>query len=175
MTRKPSEQNADKPTARGLYIDMEQTGGYLICKAEIVAEHDGPSPFRFLHSGDDSGLMNLAISGQANRGETYVYAWRLGFSERDITAERAEQMASILRKIERGLAKITTSLGEPESWPAYVLRVASVLGISLFYRKSSPRTRDVSGLDYAASDAAGALYYMRNALYELGQKEKVAC
>lgn len=79
-----------------------------------------------------------------------------------IDARRAEAMAKMLRKIERGLEKISEADGYIESgdFATHLLRVARVLGIKTFYVRNSREQRAMHGEAWRKVAASGVQYYV---------------
>lgn len=125
--------HADDDRERGRAIPGFTT--YLVLRAELV--HLTPEgEVRNILDSDDHGLASFQVRGQTtldgiDHGTTYGwgYAYESPYS---VDLRRARAMVATLHRLERRLERLTERLGYPESFGAYVLRVAEVLGVRDF-------------------------------------------
>lgn len=115
-------------------IDRDYDGRRrLDLQGEALSAEDWPR-LRGLGYGDDAAFDGLTVSAAAadDMGPG-TYGWATEYKEaRYVKLDQAERMVKVLRKVERGLAKLTERYGYPEFFTAYLLRVADVLGITQF-------------------------------------------
>jgi hypothetical protein len=102
-------------------------------------------------------LADFRISAQADSSDpTKIYGWTVGY--RDIFAlelREAEVKVKLLRKIDRGLERLQSQYGYPESFAAYVARVGSVLGVKLYGWKAEGNATFMDGNRHRWTDASG--------------------
>lgn len=89
------------------------------------------------HSWPREPLADLVISGQADENQTThngePYGWHCWYEEpHRVELDRAEGMVKTLRKVERGVKKLESEFGYPDTFAAYAARVAKVLGVKTF-------------------------------------------
>lgn len=74
----------------------------------------------------------------------------------------AEAMVKTLRKLERGMEKLSESEGyvKADDFATYLLRAARVLGIKAFYVRNNRQQRAMSGEAYRKVAASGVQYYV---------------
>ncbi len=104
---------------------------------------------------DREPLADLCLSAQCDRSGD-IYGYRAEY--RDVYAvdlARADEMTKTLRRISRGLDKMTAELGYTESFSAFVARVAKILKIQTYGYEASPRAREVSGNRWHWTNASG--------------------
>lgn len=84
-----------------------------------------------------TALANLRLycqnsSDNAKSGQS-SYGWTTDFHQPfSVPLERSRSMVRVLSRIERQTNRLTQTLGKPESFAQYVLRVAKVLRVSTF-------------------------------------------
>jgi hypothetical protein len=109
-------------------------------------------------------LADLIITAQVDRvSAESPYGWRTEYrTPYAVDLETAKLMVGALTKVERGLTKIRAELGPPETFTAYVARVAKTLGIKRFGR-TAKRGRGWSHDDneYVWMDAEGMAYHIQ--------------
>lgn len=110
---------------------------------------------------DAHPLADLVIGAQYDGATANhdPYGWDVEY--RDVFSadlRRVEGMVKTLRKIERGLEKLRGEWGYPDTFAAYVTRVAKVLGIATFGYKHDGRESFYDGNDYRWTDADGLRY-----------------
>jgi hypothetical protein len=157
--------DTDRRLAFLLHADDDRDNGraiagfttYLILRAELV--HLTPAgEVRNILDSDDAGLASLQVRGQttlhtSDAGRTY--GWGYAYDQPyQVDLDRARAMVATLGRLERRLAKLNERLGYPESFGAYLLRVAEVLGVRDFViwdtdhqtgRRSAHGPREVPG------------------------------
>lgn len=80
-------------------------------------------------------LADLAITPQLDHvaADPHPYGWRTEYRQPyAVDLRRAQTMVTVLRKIDRGLERMRGQLGHPESFTAYLARVARALGVTRF-------------------------------------------
>jgi hypothetical protein len=130
--------SADPPTKRD----------YWHVRADLV-EWDGTTPGTILDGGDHDGLADLSVSAQndpdnarSDRAPT-AYGWSAAYSApHRVTLRRAEAMHRTLAKIDRRTERDAERYGYPQTFAAYLLRVAAALAVDTFLVKE---TDDGSG------------------------------
>jgi hypothetical protein len=96
-----------------------------------------------------AGLEDLVISAQGNvTDDEPVYGWSVEYHEAfRVDERRAQTMAKTLRRIARGLERLNSELGYPESFEAYLARG--------WHDDNDYRWTDASGIRYRiVSDVA---------------------
>lgn len=82
---------------------------------------------------DENAMADLVVTAQHDRVDRAPYGWRVEYSQpHAVDLARAEVMVKVLRKVERGLARLQDELGYPETFAAYVARVGKVLGVKSY-------------------------------------------
>jgi hypothetical protein len=119
---------------------------------------DGADRLRNLVGVEDlEGLTVSAQGSPADGGSTY--GWKVEFQDvAYIDLRHAQAMARTLGRVERRLARMADELGWPESFGAYLLRVAKVLGVKEFavWRRRPRRLHDDGDLGVLPATAAAA-------------------
>jgi hypothetical protein len=127
-----------------VYFHLRATVGYL------VTEDHEPRLRNILASDREpafAGLADLTIAAQASvqaDGRRYdgerLYGWDVEYRDAGyVDLERARVMVGRLGRIHRRLEAMRDRLGYPESFAAYLLRVATILGIREFVVWTPPR------------------------------------
>lgn len=101
------------------------------------------------------------------------YVWGFGYSYLQpyrVETHRAEQMVRLLRKVDKGMARLESERGwvGQEGFHAFALRVAEVLGIKQFYVKNNEKARQISGQFWRKTDGSGVQSWL-----DLQVQEKV--
>ncbi len=125
-------------------------------------------------------MADLVISAQTDgTSEQSSYGWRVEYRNAySVDLQRAEEMVRLLRKIERGMAKIEREFGYCESFGAYVARVAKVLGITTFGWRAEDGERSFAYSDsrYRWTDAAGFGSHVESVCRAYrAEREKTSC
>ena len=83
---------------------------------------------------DEPKYGSLRVSAQGNLdSEEPAYAWATEYHDLyRLTLVDAEPMVKVLRKVQRGLDKLTAEFGWPDSLGAYIARVGKILGANSF-------------------------------------------
>ncbi len=82
---------------------------------------------------DRSGLADLTVTALGEPTIDYAYAWHVGYHQPySVDLDRARVMVATLGRVERRLVQLSGQFGRPESFGAYLLRVATVLKASRF-------------------------------------------
>lgn len=100
------------------------------------------------------GFMGRAASAEDAR----IWGCSVGYNPHNVErAERAEAMAKVLRKIEKGMAKLREEQGylADNDFVGYLLRVATVLRIRTFYLPMSDKQREMTGQRWNYVTATG--------------------
>lgn len=130
-----------------------------------IGEHDYVRVDGELRDIPGAELRGLELSCQnsddnARKGET-SYGWHSEYRQIfSIDQAYANQMASVLNRLQKKMEAFSEEIGRPESFSAYVLRVAKCLGIKTFVvctRAGRPFHFDG---EYRALDASQAGYWM---------------
>lgn len=97
-------------------------------------EHSKSWSFRSGFEYDEPRYGDLQVRAQGSLDEDAPsYGWNVEYHQPyRVTRGDAEEMAKVLRKIERGVEKMTADLGYAENIGQYIARVAKVLGITSF-------------------------------------------
>lgn len=127
---------------------------------------------------DADPLGDLHVSAQLDRVATngQPYGFKVEYREAfSVDLRRADAMVKTLRKVERGLTRIQTELGYAETFPAYLARVAKVLGIKQFGWRIGDRDGPLYEHNrYHWTDASGLSSYVDNACVKFLDTERVA-
>ena len=82
---------------------------------------------------DRSGLADLTVTALGEPNVGYAYAWQVGYHQPySVDLDRARVMVATLGRVKRRLAQLSGQFARPESFGAYLLRVATVLRVSRF-------------------------------------------
>lgn len=117
------------------------------------------------------GDLRIEASHDPSLTLNQTYGWRVEY--RDVFAvniARAEAMARTLRKIERGLAKLDAKWGTPDTFAAYVIRVASVLKVTSFGHEQTAEARAMTGERYRWGDAETLKWQIANRVAEFDKQ-----
>lgn len=104
-------------------------------------------------------MADLVISAQADENMTTAngepYGWHTWYEEAHrVELDRAKGMVSTLSKVERGLRKLESELGYPETFAGYAARVAKILGVSTFLWAANDRRSGMyDDTDWTKGDA----------------------
>lgn len=111
----------------------------------------------------EDAYADLFVSAQADRSSDEPYGWRVEYRNvYSVDATRAELMLKTLRRVNRKLDKMTAELGYPDTFAAYVARVAVALGVKRFYWRHGDRPPMMySDGDYGHGDANQMAYKLR--------------
>jgi hypothetical protein len=109
-------------------------------------------------------LADLRIVAQADSSDpTKVYGWEVEYHGiYSLRLRDAEAKVKLLRKVNRGLEKLQSQYGYPESFAAYVARVGSVLGVKLYGWEAEGDATFMDGNRYRWTDAAGIAMRVEN-------------
>jgi hypothetical protein len=164
------------PTNLALQLSVEEKDSYWHIRATAVRYSDteglrsiGESDYmrldgelRDIPGGELRGLQLSCQNSNDNarKGET-SYGWRSEYCNIFSVDQRyAVQMASVLNRLAKKMEAVSNELGWPESFSAYVLRVAKCLGIKTFVVCTrAGRAFQFDG-EYRALDASQAGYWM---------------
>lgn len=104
-------------------------------------------------------LGGLTFMGHAaSADDARVWGCSVGYNPNNVeTAERAEAMAKVLRKITKGMAKLRDEQGylAESDFAGYLLRIATVLRIRTFYLPMSDKQREMTGQRWNYVTATG--------------------
>jgi hypothetical protein len=131
---------------------------HLSLTARIVELNDDGNVRNILES-DDAGLADLVVQARAaaDMGPG-TYGWAVEYLQPyAVDLPRAQAMARTLAKLQRGMGRLDERLGHPESFGAYLLRVAEVLRVRDFCSwNKRPRSLMYEGalLNWSGSVAA---------------------
>jgi hypothetical protein len=145
----------------------------LILRAELVhLTSDGD--LRNILDSDNLGLASLQVRGQANLDDTAQgrsYGWSYAYEQPySVDLRRARAMATTLGRLQTRLEKLTARYGHPESFGAYVLRVAEVLGVRRFVVwDTNPRTGKPSANGPRELPATAAVDWYATHLHDFHQ------
>lgn len=122
----------------------------------------------------DRPLKNLIPQAWLDEKTGEIFG--MGTEYRDVHSvdlRTAEDMVKTLRKLERGMAKLSESEGYVNSrdFATYLFRVARVLGIKTFYVRNSRTARDNSGEVWRKAIASGVQYYIDSVCEATGKGE----
>jgi hypothetical protein len=83
---------------------------------------------------NEPAYSNLHVSAQGDlETDEPAYAWATEYRDLyRLTLSEGEPMIKVLRKVQRGLDKLTAELGWPDSLGAYIARVGKILGVERF-------------------------------------------
>lgn len=126
---------------------------------------------------DAEPLADLHVVAQLDRTSNgQPYGWKVEYRDvYSVDLRRADTMLKTLRKVERGLTRIQTELGYPETFPAYLARVAKVLGIKRFgWRVGERNGHSYSDNEYRWTDADGMAYHVNDLCAKFLDTERVA-
>lgn len=110
---------------------------------------------------EPSGLADLTVSALGESSVQQTYAWQVGYHQPySVDLERARIMAATLGRIERRLVQVRGQFGWPESFGAYLLRVADALKVRPFVVWArNPQGRRVPG-EHRVLDALAATTWL---------------
>lgn len=127
---------------------------------------------------DADPLGDLHVSAQLDGGTAneQAYGFKVEYREAfSVDLARADAMLKTLRKVERGLERIRSELGYAESYPAYLARVAKVLGIKQFGWRVGERDGSLYEQNrYHWTDASGLSSYIEHVCALFLDTEQVA-
>lgn len=136
-----------------------------------VIEEDGQEKIRnFTGSlGDEDehrALHNLRFSSYYNpTSDTPLWGWSIAYRDVfSVDLAEAERMVKMLRKLHKGFDRLTKQYAYPESYPAFVARFASLLGVSQFGFKASGDGVFMDGNTYRWCDASNLSGYLDYAI-----------
>jgi hypothetical protein len=137
------------PTRYGLKFSQEHSGGYAHFRFHVVTigptayerrYRDNDPDYRLVASDevrgcgsweDEAKFNGLWINSQANGdNRESLYGWGVEYRDTYTTLDlrACERMAKTLRTIERKLEALSAKYGRPDSFPAFVARVADAVG-----------------------------------------------
>ncbi len=135
---------------------------------------DDENKLRYFSHGE---LDNLEIHSQFNtpRGnDDVVENWKIYHystqytSQYSVDINKAESMLFTLKKIDRGLDKISKQWGFPADYANYVLRVCKVLGVQgIIVSHNTPRSYKWNPNDYTIQDITNLSNIIANEMYRL--------
>lgn len=126
---------------------------------------------------DTEPFADLQVNALCDRTTSLneTYGWTVEYREVfSVDLKRAAAMVKTLRKVESGLTRMQGELGYPESFPAYLARVAKVLGIKSFGWKIGGRDSLYSGNEYRWTDASGMGSYVNELCRKFIEADRVA-
>lgn len=114
---------------------------------------------------NEDAFADLCITAQADRSSDDPYGWSVEYRDLfSVNAERAEVMSKTLRKVNRGLEKMTAELGYAETFAGYVARVGKVLGVKTFMLRTTTGGGMYADNDYRRFDATSLAYWVGDAV-----------
>lgn len=128
---------------------------------------------------DYEALADLAIRAQADSSGA-AYGWSVEYAQPyTVDLRIAEVMVKLLRKINKGLAKLDEKYGPAESYGHYVVRVADVLsvggeagtGIGQFGWKVSGGGSLMANNEYRWTGAAGFIAHVNHVVAEFTKEQ----
>lgn len=108
-------------------------------------------------------LADLAITAQLDHvaADPHPHGWRTEYQQPyAFDLRRAQTMVGVLRKIERGLERMRAQLGHPESFTAYLARVARTLGATRFCWATEHRGWSYDDNQHRFADADEMTYHL---------------
>jgi hypothetical protein len=108
-------------------------------------------------------LADLTITAQLDHvaADQRPYGWRTEYRQPyDVDLRRAQTMVTVLRKIDRGLERMRGQLGHPESFTAYLARVARALGATRFCWATERRGWAYDDYEHRFADADEMTYHV---------------
>jgi hypothetical protein len=110
---------------------------------------------------DRSGLADLTVTALGEPNIDDAYAWQVGYHRPySVDLDRVRMMVATLGRVERRLVQLSGQFGRPESFGAYLLRVATVLRV----RRFVVWTRESQGLraprEYRVMDGQVAVTWL---------------
>jgi hypothetical protein len=151
----------DQPYTTSLLVTSDiladyGTGATLRISAHPVMVTTTGTVRNYVDSVTPEPWADLRITAQFDHVATQPYGWRVEYHNvYAVELARAEAMVKTLRKIERGLERLRAEFGYPESFAAYVARVAKVLGVKQFGWRSPDGGMFPNGTQYRWTDADG--------------------
>jgi hypothetical protein len=111
-------------------------------------------------------LADFRITCQLDPGGHEPYGFRAEYRDcYSVDLQRAEEMVKLLRKIDRELRKMSEAEGPPETFSAYVVRVARVLKVKRYGWTSDKRSM-YDDNTYHWSNAEGLVYHVNGLINE---------
>jgi hypothetical protein len=109
------------------------------------------------HSWPIEPLADFRISAQADSSDpSKVYGWRVEYQNiYSLDLREMEVKVKLLRKVEKGLERLQSQFGYPETFAGYVARVGTVLGVKLYGWKADGNSTFMDGNRYRWNDASG--------------------
>jgi hypothetical protein len=130
---------------------------YDIRRIRAVAGFDTEDGFRtpvFSPFDVDSYLTDFEVTAYLERGRPQAWGASHQFAPHRVDLPRAEVMARMLRRVERGMGKAAQLFGYPGTFHAYLSHVAYALGIKRFLVGPDEGGRFGNGARYLTHDAA---------------------
>lgn len=126
--------------------------------------------FNYVESSyDPAPLADLRVRAQHDYAAE-PYAWRVEYhSPYAVDLRRAQEMAKMLRKVERGLERVRLEYGYPESFPAYVARVGKILGIKRYGWRHPDGGIFPTGERYRWTDVDGMTSHVHTLVRDFGK------
>ena len=157
-----------------LMVQLEDQYGQLKLVASVVeVQPDGELHNRQWSYGDGTGRQfdgfrvhtYVDYNGMGGTSDEPRGIWGGGFffePHRIDSAEHATAIATVMRKLETGLAKLTNAEGyiRDEDFGLYLMRIGRVLGIAKVYVRNRKRSQDMSGQKFRSVDGSGLQLYV---------------
>jgi hypothetical protein len=108
-------------------------------------------------------LADLAITAQLDHvaADPHPYGWRTEYRQPyAVDIRRAQTMVKVLRKIDGGLERMRAQLGHPESFTAYLARIARTLGATRFCWAVEARGWSYDDNEHRFGDADEMTYHV---------------
>lgn len=142
------------------------SGGYWHARAALVTIHPDGTPRNITgYAGEGTlGLEYLTVSAQCDADSSRSYGWHVEY--RDVysaDSTRVQAMAVVMRRIDARLAKLTSTLGYPDTFGAYLARVASILGATFMVKTRDGGNSWYSSSEYAILAAPSAIDWLTRA------------
>jgi hypothetical protein len=103
-----------------------------LCATVVHVTDDGIRNLTY-NTVDRSGLADLTVTALGEPNTDDAYGWQVGYHQPySVDLDRARMMVATLGRVERRLGQLSGQFGRPESFGAYLLRVATVLRVRRF-------------------------------------------
>jgi hypothetical protein len=124
----------------------------------------------FVDWGGSTPLADLRISAQHDHVTAQPYGWRVEYAQpHSVELARAQSMVKQLRKIERGLERMRAEYAYPESFTAYVTRVAKILGAKRYGWRHPDGGLFPNGERYRWTDADSMASHVHTLVRDFGE------
>ncbi len=157
-----------------LLVHLENSYGQLKMIASVVeVQPDGELHNRQWSFGSGTGRQYegfrvttyVDYNGMGGSPDEARGIWGSGYyfePSRIDSAEHATAIATVMRKLESGLEKLTSAEGyiRDDDFGLYLMRIARILGIAKVYVRNRKRTQTMTGEKYRSVDGAGLQSYV---------------